>query len=357
MKRTWIFGFALAAIMAAGCNSGAPATKETTGGDAAAKTGAADSNEKKLVVGIVFDTGGVNDQSFNASANEGIKRAVAELGIEEKILESKAVKDYEDNLNSMVDQGCDLVIGIGINMQEAMQRASKANPDAKFAIVDAVVEEPNVRSLLFNEEQGSFLVGYLAGKMTKTNKIGFVGGQQIDLILKFFSGYAAGAKTANPNVEILPEKFTGDWNNVDVAKATATQLFGSGADIVFHAAGKAGLGVINAAKEQGKWAIGVDSDQDHIAEGRVLTSMVKRVDEAVFQTIKDLKEGNFSAGAKVYDLKAGGVGISALRFTKDVIGAENLAAMDAQKEKIMSGELKVPTTKADLETYLKSLKG
>ncbi|HVL39705.1 MAG TPA: BMP family ABC transporter substrate-binding protein, partial [Fimbriimonadaceae bacterium] len=190
--------------------------------------------------------------------------------------------------------------------------------------------------------EGSFLAGYLAGLMTKTGKLGFVGGMEIDLIKKFLAGYAAGAKLANPSVQILPAKYTGNWNDAGIAKEAARALFSQGADIVYHAAGRAGLGVIDAAKDAGKWAIGVDSDQDHIAQGRVLTSMVKRVDEAVFQTIKDLKEGNFSAETKTYDLAANGVGLSEMRFTKEQVGEENLRKLEEVRAKIISGEIQVP---------------
>jgi len=307
-------------------------------------------------VGIVFDSGGIDDKSFNASAWAGMQRAEKELGISVKKIESRSENDYDDNLTAMLDQSCDLIVGIGINMQQAMDKVAKENPDTKFAIVDAPVEQPNVRSLVFKEEEGSFLVGYIAGAFSKTKKVGFIGGQQIPLIVKFYSGYAAGAKAANPDVEVLPEKYTGDWNNVDVAKTAATQLFADGADVIYAAAGKAGLGVITAAKEKKLYAIGVDSDQDYIAEGTVLTSMVKKVDEGIFQTIKDLKEGAWSTGIKVYDLKAGGVGTSEFKFTKALIGDATIAKVDEYKGKITSGEIKVPSTKDELSAYLAGLK-
>jgi basic membrane protein A len=343
LKRT-LFSFVLvASLFMAGCDK--------SGGDGAA---AANGAAKKLVVGIVFDSGGRGDKSFNDSAWAGIERAQKELGIQPKSVESKSEKDYEPNLTALAEQECDIVFAIGINMKSALEKVAPNFPNVKFAIVDAPVSGPNVRSLLFREEEGSFLAGYLAGLMTKTNRIGFVGGMEIPLIVKFASGYAAGAKTANPSVEILPEKYTGSWDNLDVGKVSANSLFNSGADIVYHAAGRAGLGVISAAKESGKWAIGVDSDQDGLEPGSVLTSMVKRVDEAVFSTIKDVEQGAFSAGERVYDLKAGGVGLSPMTHTKDKIGPEKLAKVDAIAEKIKTGELKVPTTKEELASYLSS---
>jgi basic membrane protein A and related proteins len=222
--------------------------------------------------------------------------------------------------------------------------------------VDGGVKADNVRSLVFNEQEGSFLAGYVAGLMTKTNKVGFVGGMDNDLIHKFEAGYFAGAKTANPDVEMLAPKYSGSWDDVVKCKAAANVLFSQGADVVYQAAGRGGLGVIEAAKEQRKFAIGVDNDQDELAKGNVLTSMVKHVDEAVYQTIKDVRDGKFTAGVKVYDLKGGGVGLSEMKFTKDKVGKENLARLDKVKAQILKGEVKVPATREDLTKYVGALK-
>lgn len=303
-------------------------------------------------MGIVFDSGGRGDKSFNDSAWAGVQRAETELGIESMPVESASEKDYETNLAAVADRGCDLVIAVGINMQTALERVAPNYPNTKFAIVDAVVDQPNVTSLLFHEEEGSFLVGFLAGRMSKTGKIGFVGGQRIALIEKFQYAYWAGAKYANSGIEMLPAKYTGDWNNVDNAKVTADLLFNSGADVVYHAAGRAGLGVIRSAKEQGKWAIGVDSDQDYLEPGSVLTSMVKRVDVAVFNTISDVMNGTFQGGSSTaYGLEEDGVGISELTYTKDIIGEEILAELEAIRERIIAGELTVPTNQEEFTRH------
>ncbi len=317
--------------------------------------GGQNASGKNLLVGVVFDSGGLGDKSFNDSAYAGIQRSIKELGIQEKHIESKSEKDFETNLGAMADAGCDIVFAIGITQQKALEAVAPKYPNIKFAIVDANVTAPNVRSLLFTEQEGSFLAGYLAGLTTKTNKVGFVGGMEIPLIKKFQAGYEAGVKTANPAVEVLPAKYTGNWDSQDKGKVSANILFSSGADIVYHAAGRAGLGVIAAAKEQGKFAIGVDSDQDEVEKGFVLTSMIKRVDEAVFQTLKDLAEGKFSAGNKIYDLKAGGVGLSDMRFTKEKIGKENLDKVKAVSEKIVKGEIKVPTNSEELAKYIEKV--
>ncbi len=310
---------------------------------------------EKLKVGIVFDSGGKNDKSFNASAWRGIERAQKEFGIEVKEVQSNSEKDYETNLSALADAGCKLIFSVGINTKTALEIVAPKYPDTKFAIIDNTLDLPNVRSLLFDEEQGSFLAGYLAGLMTKSNKLGFVGGQELDLIKKFFSGYAAGAYTANPAVEILPDKYTNDWNNADVAKTAAVALYTQGADIIYHAAGKAGMGVFNAAKESGKYAIGVDSDQDEIYPGTILTSMIKHVDEAVYSTIKELNEGKFTSGTKVYDLVGGGVGLSEMKFTKDAIGQANIDKIAQIAEKIKKGEIVVPKTKDELAAYRSKL--
>ncbi len=344
-----VAGWVVAVLLLVG-TAGCGSKKEEPSGETGQAPGG-----KTLKVGIVFDSGGRGDKSFNDSAWAGIERAAKEFGIVEQAVESKSEKDYEGNLTAVADRGCDLVFAIGINMKTALEKVAPNYPDTKFAIVDAEVDAPNVRSLLFKEEEGSFLAGYLAGLVTKTKKIGFVGGMELDLIKKFFAGYAAGAKTADKGVEVLAPKYIGSWDNVDLAKTAAATLFGQGADIVYHAAGRAGQGVIDAAKQRGLYAIGVDSDQDALAKGFVLTSMIKRVDEAVYQTISDTIRGSFTPGAKVYDLKAKGVGLSPMTYTKDKVGESALAKVAEMEQKIVAGEVKVPATLDELKAYESSL--
>jgi basic membrane protein A len=352
LKMYWALPWLVAGLI--GCGGDESATNQVSSQGTPGSRAA--NSLKPLKVGIVFDSGGIDDKSFNASAWEGIQRAVKELGVVEKHVESKSEKDYEGNLDAMVTEGCDLVVAVGMNMKTATEKVAGDNPNVKFAIVDASVTKENVRSLLFKEEQGSYLAGYAAGLMTKTGKIGFVGGQELDLIKKFYYGYEAGAKDANPKVVILPAKYTGDWNNVETAKVAANTLFSQDADIVYHAAGKAGIGVIKAAEERKLFAIGVDCDQDYIAKGNVLTSMVKRVDQAVFQTIKDLKENKFTSGDVVYDLKAGGVGLSPMTYTKDLVGKENMAKLKAAEEKIVEGKFVVPSNAAEFDKMFPAAK-
>ncbi|MBL8060501.1 MAG: BMP family ABC transporter substrate-binding protein [Chthonomonas sp.] len=311
---------------------------------------------KHLRVGIVFDSGGRGDKSFNDSAWAGIERAKTDFHIEEISIQSPSPAVYEGNLTKLADQKMDIVFAVGLGQGAALQKVAAKFPNAVFAIVDGDVKAPNVRMLKFKEEQGSFLAGYLAGCVTKTNKIGFVGGMEIPLIKKFQYGYAAGARMANPKVELLPVKYTNDWNNADAGKASAAVLYAGGADIVYHAAGRAGLGVFTAAKEANKFAIGVDSNQDDIQKGLILTSMVKRVDEAVYQTIKDIVDGKFEAGEKVYDVASGGIGLTDFEFTKQVIGEENLKLVKEVEEMIAKGELVVPSNEQEYNEFIEKLK-
>jgi len=345
--------FALAcAIAIIGCGAG---TQNEKGQKTTAGTAGLGAAREPLTIGIVFDSGGLGDKSFNDSCWAGIERAKKDFGIKAIAVQSKSPKDYETNQAALAAKGCDLVIAVGVNQAAALKKVAPMHPEAKFALVDEEVAAPNVRSLKFKEEEGSFLVGYLAGLMTQTGKVGFVGGMELPLIEKFRCGFVAGARTANPNVVALDPKYTGDWNNADLAKAAANVLYGQGADIIFAAAGRAGLGVIQAAKDQKKWAIGVDSDQDYIAPGTVLTSMIKRVDLAVYRTIEDLQNGKFTASVQVFDLKADGVGTSEFLHTKDLIGEAKLAKLASAKEDIVSGKIRVPATPSELDKYLAQL--
>lgn len=346
-------GLAAASLMlvfAAGCGSGSSSAAGSSG------SASASSSHSDVLVGVVFDSGGIGDKSFNDSANAGLQKAVKDLGIKEKHVVSASEKDYQANITAMADAGCNLIFAVGLNEEDALATVAPKYPKIDFAIIDGKVDAPNVRSLNFDEEQGSFLAGYLAAKVTKTKKLGFVGGQEIPLIKKFLAGYEAGAWYADPTVQVLPAKYTGDWDNVDIAHAMALQLFGSGADIVYQAAGRAGQGVISAAKEQNKYAIGVDSDQDYLAPGNVLTSMVKHVDVSVYQTISDFINKKFTPGTKIYDLATDGVGLTDMKYTKDKVPAGVLTALDQVKKDIISGKIKVPSTLDDVKTFEASVK-
>lgn len=307
----------------------------------------------KLRAAVVTDVGGIGDLSFNAMAWEGLQRAGKDLGIEIKFLESKEQADYAPNLRKFAEQGYDLVFAVGFLMEDAVAKVAPRYPKTKFAIIDGNAPDvPNAAALKFREDEGCFLAGALAGAMTKTGIIGFVGGMEVALIKKFECGYKAGAMTTHPGIKVLAA-YTGKWD--DPAKGTelAMAQFGRGADIIFHASGSCGLGVIGAAKSKGKgyYAIGVDADQDYIAPGRVLTSMMKRVDNAVYSTCKSVVEGNFKPGEHVFGLKEGGVGLSPMKYTKKDVSPEVLAKIDALKAMIIEGKLQPPRTVAELKAF------
>ncbi len=333
----------LAAVLA-GCASG--------GGQSGVQGG---NTGKTFTVGIVFDSGGRGDKSFNDSAWAGVQRAEKELGTQSKPVDSKSEKDYETNLTALSDQGADIVFAVGFAQKNALSTVAPKYTSVRYGLIDDTLDLPNVRSLVFAEEQGSFLAGYLAALVSQSGKIGFVGGKTTPLIKKFEDGYIAGAKTAKPSIDVLPSKYTESWDDTNLGKVSAESLFQSGADIVYHAAGRCGLGVIAAAKEAGKYAIGVDSDQDDQAPGTVLTSMIKHVDVAVFETIRDVKDGKFTPGVRRFDLKDGGVGLSDMKYTKDKIPAGVLEKLDGVKQQIIDGKIKPPSTDDELKSYLAGL--
>lgn len=234
-------------------NAGAGDEEQTPGGDG-------------VKIGIVLDVGGVNDGSFNQSAWEGLQRAQSELGIEAQYLESAGDADYMANIETFMDEDCDLIICVGYMLADATRAAAEANPDQKFAIIDdsTCADLPNVACLMFKQEQASYLVGYVAGLMTESNKVGFVIGMANETMNLFGYGYYAGAKDANPDVEVSGMN-ANSFADAETGKSNANAMITNGADIVFHAAGGTGLGVIDACKEAGIYAIGVDSDQSSSA--------------------------------------------------------------------------------------------
>jgi basic membrane protein A len=304
---------------------------------------------------MVTDTGGVNDQSFNQSAWEGLQRAEKELKIKVSFKESKQDADYAPNFETLIDGGNKLVWGIGFLMGDVVMEAAKSNPDVNFAIIDYAYENTpkNLAAVVFKAEEASFLVGYIAGKMTKKNKVGFVGGMNIPVIPPFEFGYKAGVKFANKNVELM-DQYAESFVDAAKGKAIANQMYQKGADVIFHAAGGVGDGVIEAAKEQNLWAIGVDKDQNFLAPDNVLTSAMKRVDNAVFNVTKDLKEGNFKGGTTiVYGLKEGGVDIAP--SSNKHVPADILAEVAKIKQDIIDGKIVVPSNEKDFNTFVKGL--
>ena len=300
---------------------------------------------ENLKIGLVLDKGGKDDKSFNSAAFEGAKRAEKELGIELKYVEATDLNALENLHRNLAGKGYALIIGVGFAQVDAVKKISAQFPSTKFAVIDGEVQASNVKSLLFEEHEGSFLVGAIAAMKSKTGKVGFIGGMDIPLIRRFAMGYAAGVKYVNPKATVS-ENFIGvtgeAWNNPAKAKELAISQFSSDNDVIFVAAGASGSGVFDAAEEKKKFAIGVDSNQNWMKPGVVLTSMLKRVDVAVFETISQFKAGQFKNGVVRYGLKDKGVDYALDENNKNVLSAEIRKKADDIKMKIIKGEIKVP---------------
>ena len=294
-----------------------------------------------LKVGLVLSTGGLGDKSFNDSAYRGLEMAKKDLGIDFKYVEPKNSLEDEEFLREYAEAGYDFIIGVGFPMRDAIENVARDYPELKFAMIDNTTSEENVKNLLFRESEGSFLMGALAAMMSKNGVIGFVGGIDIPLINKFKDGYEEGAKYINPEIKVLSAYVGGASAFSDPLKANemATMQIKQGADVLYHAAGGSGLGVLEAAKDNGIYAIGVDSDQDDFVKGTVLTSMMKNVDIAVYNTVQSILNNEFIGGDFYYGLEEGGVGTTDFRNTKDIIGAEKIERLKLIIEKIKSKEI------------------
>jgi basic membrane protein A and related proteins len=341
-------------------------------------------------IGLALDVGGRGDQSFNDGALRGLEimagglrytaRGYQPLGDDDYqkllpadlpagqfphlgipppiVLSGKAQEDYEPNLALLVDQGADLVVAVGFMMEPATRAVSARKPEARFLLIDSPLLDasgkatlaPNVRAVVFREQEGSFLAGALAGRLTR-GKVGFVGGMQLPLIRKFEAGFRAGVRQVNPAAEVLVV-YTGTFDDERKGVEVGHDLYARGCDIVFHGAGLDGLGVIKAAQQAGKLVIGVDSDQSHVAPENVLTSMVKHVDAAVYLAIRDVLQGRFSGGNLVLGLKEGGVGLAPIgpmvpAARRDAL----LAELERLRAQIADGRLLVPATLDELAKF------
>ena len=351
-----VLAAALSAVMAAtlaACGASAPAAQQEAVQEAAeeqvekVEEAAAAVDPSEFSVGLVTDVGGVNDGSFNQSAWEGLQRAGKDLGIEVNYLESKGDADYTPNIEAFMDEDYDLIICVGYMLADATRAAAEANPDQQFAIIDdsSCSDLPNVTCLMFKQEQASYLVGYVAGMMTKTNNVGFVLGMASDTMHLFGYGYVAGVLDANPEATVQQTN-ANSFADPAIGKSSANAQITNGADIIYHAAGGTGNGVIEACQEAGVYAIGVDSDQSVIAPSTVITSAMKRVDNAVYDAAAEALAGKLEAGVKVYELSNAGVDIAP---TQDLLTPEVIAAVEDVKAKIISGEIVVPASKEEFE--------
>lgn len=316
-------------------------------------------NAGKLKVGIVFDIGGKNDRSFNAAAWEGVKRAEKDLDIVLRDVEPGNPTSIEPAMRAFAERDFDLIIGVGFAQSPIMQKVARDFPNTKFAIVDGVIFEDdgktpkqNVASLVFREHEGSYLVGMIAAAKSKSGVLGFVGGMDIPLIHKFATGYEEGARSVNPNIKVITN-YCGvtdhAWNNPGKGKELALSQIGQGADVIFTAAGNSGLGAFDAVEQFGKnesgeakyFVIGVDSNQNGEKPGYVLTSMVKRVDNAVYDVVKEVLEGNFQGGFHVFGLDKNGVTYAMDENNERLIPHEVIDKVETAKKEIINGDIKV----------------
>ncbi|MDQ6653429.1 MAG: BMP family ABC transporter substrate-binding protein [Acidobacteriota bacterium] len=333
-------------------------------GSACNRTSYGADDKSKVHVGIVFDIGGKDDRSFNAAAWSGAKCAQTgkwpdgtdcgkpPLPIVLRDIEPGNPTSIEPAMRAFAERNYDLIIGIGFAQTPIIELVAKDYPNTRFAIVDGFSNLPNVASLIFKEHEGSYLVGMLAAKTSKTGTIGFLGGMDIGLIHRFKGGYEEGARAVNPNIRIIPN-YVGvtdaAWNNPGKGKEIALAQINKGADVIFTAAGNSGLGAFDAVEQAGKqdgrathFVIGVDANQNMLKPGFVLTSMVKRVDNAVYSIIQDVVNGQFKAGTHVYGLNEDGVGYAMDANNKDLITPEMIKQVEEARKKIISGEIKVP---------------
>ncbi|MCK6587421.1 MAG: BMP family ABC transporter substrate-binding protein [Polyangiaceae bacterium] len=352
--------------------------------------GAAGGAAGGVKIGLVTDVGGRGDQSFNDGALRGLEMwaagkkytaggyqplpeaelkasipvslqnsGIAPLGVTPVVLTSKAQEDYEPNLGLLVTEKVGLAVGVGFMIENALEAAAKKHTGTRFLLIDSPLLDaqnkpytlPNVQTVVFREHEGSFLAGALAGLASSSGKVGFVGGMELPIIKKFEAGFIAGLKTVNAQAADQAKRvYTGSFDNSSAGKRAGLDLYNQGVDIVFHAAGADGLGVIQAAKEQNKLAIGVDSDQAHLAPQNVLTSMVKQVDYAIYTAVKSVADNTFKAGDRVLGLKENGVGLAPVKIDFPNKQAA-LDKVEKLRTAIVEGKIKVPATLEELQSF------
>ena len=309
-----------------------------------AESAAGEASDKKIKVGICFDIGGKDDRSFNAAAYQGVLRARQQLPITLRDVEPGDPTSIEPALRAFAQYGYRMTVAVGFAQGPIIDRVAGDYPQLHFVLIDSVSDHPNVASLLFKEHEGSFLVGMIAAAKSKTGVVGFVGGMDIPLIHKFASGYEEGARYVNPKVEVL-KNYVGitdaAWNNPGKGRELANSQFEQNADVIFQAAGNSGLGVFDAAEAYDKFAIGVDANQNWIKPGHVLTSMIKRIDNAVYSVIEDEVNDRFKGGVHVYGLDNDGVGYAIDEHNRHLIPADVIARVEQAKRDIIAGKIKV----------------
>jgi basic membrane protein A and related proteins len=335
----WLAVVAALAVVAvaAGCGSGGGGTSNP-GGSAPASSSA-----PQVKIGLVTDIGGLNDRSFNHLAYLGLQNAEKQIpGVQGEVLQSNSDSDYVPNLQTAAAHGDNLVIAVGFLMESAVEKVAKAFPNTNFAIIDSGPAKPipNLKSLLFHEQDGGYIAGYLAGLVTKTNVVSTVGGQKIPPVDHYIAGFQAGAKAANPQVQTL-NAYSQSFTNQAACKELALNQIAQHSDVVFQVAGGCGLGALSAAKEKGVWGVGVDADQSYLGPF-ILTSAVKKVDVAVFDTIKQIQAGTFKGGTTdFFTAQNNGAGIGKISPN---VPASIVAKLKPIETKIASGQITPPDT-------------
>ncbi len=314
---------------------------------------AADSGSYRAKVGIVFDIGGKDDRSFNAAANVGMLRAKRDLPILLRDVEPGDPTSLEPALRAFSQYGYNLITGVGFAQGPIVAQVAADYPRLHFVLIDSKSDLPNVASLLFKEHEGSFLVGMIAASKSQTGILGFVGGMDIPLIHKFATGYEEGARYVNPNIRVL-RNYVGitdaAWNNPGKGRELANAQYDQGADVIFQAAGNSGLGVFDAAEAYHKFAIGVDSNQNWIKPGFILTSMLKRIENAVYSIVRDEVEGRFQGGVHIYGLENDGVDYALDDYNRALIPPEVIARVEQAKRDIVAGKIRVTDAMAEEES-------
>ncbi len=335
----------LCALILAGCSK--PAGSAAQGdGDGKIPGGSA-----PLRLAMVTDVGGLGDKSFNDAAYAGLLQAKAKLGAHIEVLQSKSAADYQPNLTVLADEDFDETFAIGFLMHKDLEAIAHIYPRRRFAIVDATVDQANVTSITFREQDGSFLAGALAAMMTKSKTVGFLGGVDIPLLRKFEAGFTAGAREIDPHVKVVT-RYIGSFEDVAAGKELAGVMYEGGADIIYVAAGKSGLGAIDQVRSRpNTYAIGVDSNQDALAPGKILTSVVKRIDLAVLRVAQEAQSLKLTSGAIELGLNDDGVALTDFKYTRSIIGQARLARLATIRHAIIDGKIIPPKTRAALAAF------
>ncbi len=298
---------------------------------------------------MVTNVNGLGDEGFNDAAWKGFERARDELGAEIRVIESGEQSQYVPNLQAAAEQGYDLIVAVGFLLVDSVARAARDYPDSNFVLIDGVVDAPNVVSVLFKENEAAYLSGIIAALTTETGKVGFLGGMETPPVIRFESGWRAGVSTVDPSIENVIS-FVGSFGNPGAGKEQAMIMYRQGIDIIQGVAGMTEVGIIEAAKELGKWIIPCDQDKTELCEGQQLTASIKKIDEAVMTVAQEVLDGRFPGGTTM----ALGLAEDAVGFpetARDVVDPEIMKVVEQVKARIVSGEIVVPSTREELAAF------